>query len=129
MIALVNRLPHFAVVNDDPIFAAITAHRAAIRKQCLAFNKAEAAEIAARDTKEASLAKRYHQAEKEHVLAEGAEKKAERQLLRTKPTTAAGVAALLKYALRDVDDVMPGGWAYEALKSVTALLDAAAKAA
>jgi hypothetical protein len=68
--AIMNPLPRFGVVNDDPTFAAITAHRAAIKKMLLAFNKVDA------------LANVYRRAKKEYAIAKHAEKRAERQLLR-----------------------------------------------
>ncbi len=49
-------------------------------------------------------------------------KKSERLLARSKPTTIAGTAALLKYALLDLRDDMPDGWVGPALKTVCAKL-------
>jgi len=125
--AIMDRLPRFVVVNDDPIFAAITAHRAAIRKIIMTFNKVGALDIAARKTKEPVAAEVYRLAEKKHAITKQDEKNAERQLLLTKPTTSADTAALLKYALHDIEDCIPGGWADALLGTVVKTLDDLAK--
>ncbi len=124
-------LPRFAGVNDDPAFAAIKAHHAATMEMLIAHCRVEDAERAMRNNIEnATIAWLYREAEKAHTAAQGAEREAERQLIRTKPTTSAGIAALFKYAVGDIHAIIGTlrvGWASDLLKTVGATLDAQAR--
>src|SRR5450631_3676491 len=84
---LMDPLPRFVGVNDDPAFAAIKTHHAAVKQTLDALLVVEAAERAARDTQNASVAWLYREAEKAHAAAEQAERQATRAMARTRPTT------------------------------------------
>lgn len=127
---LMDPLPRFVGVNNDPVFAAIKAHRAAVQEMLVAHEAAERADHAARGTRDAALAKLYREAEKTHTAAQSEERKAERQLILTKPTTSAGLAALFKYAAGDIHSNLGTsnvGWASDLLKTVGSTLDAKAR--
>jgi hypothetical protein len=58
----------------------------------------------------------------QYEAARDARDQAENQLMRAKPTTPAGAAALIAYAYEDIEEDDPGGWALTAISSVGAAL-------